>query len=259
MKYEDMEGIRRSDLWLINRSPAHFRYAMDNPEPPTPAQTFGIAAHKYILEPDSFVDEFAVAPDCDKRTKAGKETFAAFMDSVGGKSIISTEDYGKLKEMKKAIDSHKVAKEMLSNSEHEKPFLWTDPMTGEACKVKADCIGKWHDCDFIFDYKTSSSCEGNSFEHDARKYGYKFQAGMYVEGVFQSTLISRKFAFIVQEKTPPYAVRVYICTDEFVAQGYDKFRELIGIYHQCKGSGIWYGYDGPGFTPTELLEDAIHD
>ena len=259
MKYEDMEGVRRSDLWLINRSPAHFKYAMDNPEPPTPAQVFGIAAHKYILEPDSFMGEFAVAPDCDRRTKAGKETFAMFMDSAGGKSIISTEDYGKLKEMKKAIDGHAVAKEMLSNADYEKPFLWIDLMTGEACKVKTDCIGRWKGDDYIFDYKTCSSCEGNSFEYDARKYGYKFQAGMYVEGVFQSTLINRKFAFIVQEKTPPYAVRVYICTDEFVAQGYDKFRELIGIYHQCKESGIWYGYDGLNYTPTELLEDAIHD
>lgn len=259
MKYEDMKGIRRSDLWLINRSPAHFRYAMDNPEPPTPAQTFGIAAHKYILEPDSFMDEFAVAPECDRRTKAGKEAFAAFVDSADGKSIISKEDFGKLKDMRKALESHEVANAMLANEEYETPFLWTDPMTGEDCKVKADCIGKWEGQDFVFDYKTASSCEGNNFEHDAKKYGYKFQAGMYVEGIFQSTLISRKFAFIVQEKNPPYAARVYICTDEFVAQGYDKFRELIGIYHQCKESGVWYGYDGMSFTPTELLEDAIHD
>ena len=80
---------------------------------------------------------------------------------------------------------------------------------------------------------------------------------MYTEGVFQNTFEQYRFAFVAQEKKPPYAVRVYICTPEFVQQGYDKFRELIGIYHQCKETGNWYGYEGPENMVTELLEEDI--
>ena len=32
MEYEKMEGIRRSDLWYMNKTPAHFKYHMDNPK-----------------------------------------------------------------------------------------------------------------------------------------------------------------------------------------------------------------------------------
>ena len=31
----------------------------------------------------------------------------------------------------------------------------------------------------------------------------------------------------------------------FVRRGADLFRELIGIYHDCKKTGNWYGYLGP--------------
>ena len=48
---------------------------------------------------------------------------------------------------------------------------------------------------------------------------------------------------------------MYICTPEFINQGYDKFRELIGKHHACKESGNWYGYEGPEDLVTELLED----
>lgn len=78
---------------------------------------------------------------------------------------------------------------------------------------------------------------------------------MYTEGVFQNTFEQYGFAFVAQEKKPPYAVRVYFCTPEFVSQGYDQFRELIGIYHSCKETGVWYGYEGAMDTPAELLEE----
>ena len=42
MKYEDMPGIRRSDLWKISKTPLHFRYEMDHPTEPTPAMVFAM-------------------------------------------------------------------------------------------------------------------------------------------------------------------------------------------------------------------------
>jgi hypothetical protein len=77
---------------------------------------------------------------------------------------------------------------------------------------------------------------------------------MYSEAYFQSNIEECGFAFVAQEKAPPYAVRVYLCSPEWVKRGYDKFRELIGIYHECSEADNWPGYDRDGF-PVELLED----
>jgi hypothetical protein len=81
-----------------------------------------------------------------------------------------------------------------------------------------------------------------AFEKSCRLYGYKLQAGMYSEGVFCSTFDDCRFAFVAQEKTPPYAVRVYTCDEGFRLEGQDLFHELIGILHRCKESGEWPGY-----------------
>ena len=243
MTYEDMPGIRRSDLWKINRTPMHFRYAMDHPEEPTPAMMFGIAAHKMILEPDTVYQDFAITPIVDKRTKEGKAIWSDFCDYINdnGLNPITPEDYDKIQEMAAAVRANETARQLLIGS-HERAFTWTDPDTGENCKVKVDCLTEYQGNRYIVDYKTTDSCEDGKFERACRKYGYKFQAGMYREGVFENLLVQFGFKFIAQEKTAPYAVRVYTCDDEFLNEGYDQFRTLLGIYHDCKTTGIWYGY-----------------
>ena len=244
MDYEKIDGIRRSDLWYMNKTPAHFKYHMDNPEEPTASLLFGIAAHMALLEPGKFLEQYIVAPNVDRRTKAGKEEYAAFLESSDGMSIISQDDMKAIHDMQQAMLANEEAFNLLLG-EHEVPFQWTDPDTGEKCKCKPDCLhtrpsdGK----KFIVDYKTTDSCEDGHFERSARQYGYKFQSGMYTEGVTINTLDDYDFAFVAQEKKPPYAVRVYYCDGEFVSEGYDKFRELIGLYHKCRTENNWPGYD----------------
>lgn len=253
--YREAEGISRSELFTISKTPLHFKYEQDNPKEDTKSLSFGRAAHKYILEKDDFFNDFAIEPVVDKRTKAGKEEHQMFLYSLGEKESISMEDYQNILQMYDAIQSNPVAVALLTG-EHEKDFFWNDDLTGERCKCRPDCLTEFEGKKYIVDYKTTDSCEDGHFERSCRKYGYKFQAGMYTEGVFQNTFEQYGFVFVAQEKTAPYAVRVYFCTPEFVAQGYDQFRQLIGIYHQCKTTGNWYGYEGPENLVTELLEEA---
>ena len=252
--YREAEGISRSELFTISKTPLHFKYEQDNPKEDTKSLLFGRAAHKYILEKEDFFNDFAIEPVVDRRTKAGREEFYAFAESLGDKESISMEDYQKILEMYDAIQANPVAVALLTG-EHEEDFFWIDDLTGEKCKCRPDCLTQYEGKKYIVDYKTTDSCEDGHFERSCRKYGYKFQAGMYTEGVFQNTFEQYGFAFVAQEKTAPYAVRVYFCTPEFVAQGYDKFRELIGIYHQCKENGNWYGYEGALNVPTQLMEE----
>lgn len=235
-EYNKIPALRRSALWELRKSPAHYKYAVDNPEEPTPALLFGIAAHMALLEPERFASEYIIAPKIDRRTKAGKKEWQRLLDS--GKSIVSLEDGEMITAMVKAVKANPEAAELLIG-EHEVPIQWEDPKTGEACKCRPDIIHG----NLIVDYKTTSSCEDGAFERAAWKYGYQLQAAMYREGMLQSRYEDFGFAFIAQEKNPPYAVRVYICDEGWIDDGAVIYRELLDKYHECRVANSWPGYE----------------
>lgn len=244
-EYRSAEGISRSQLAiLINKTPFHFKYAKEAEKDfDSPALIFGRAAHKIILEPDTFEKEFVIAPYVDRRTKVGRDIWDAFTEDNKGKDIITEEDSDKLVDMLNAFRQNELACKLIHGGTFETSWFWTDEETGEKCKVRPDCLNNVDGVNYIIDYKTTDSCEDGHFERSVKKYNYKLQAGMYREGMFQNTFEDFQFVFIAQEKTAPYAVRVYFCTDEFMNEGYDQFRYAINLYHDCKTTGNWYGYD----------------
>lgn len=82
---------------------------------------------------------------------------------------------------------------------------------------------------------------------------------MYREGYFQNTFKDAGFVFVAQEKSAPYAVRVYMCSEEFINEGYNQFREAIGIYHACKVNNHFYGYEGPSGELSELIGEGEYN
>lgn len=252
-EYNEAEGTRRSELWRISESPEKYKWFLEHPVEPTPALTFGQAAHKYILEPDSFDDEFAVAPNVDKRTKAGKDEWAEFCAKNEGKTIISPDDFIQIQEMTEVLKNHPIAYQLLmQDGESEVPLFWTDEDTGERCKVKLDRL-KGPGGAVVVDYKTAASAQTDKFNADIYRYGYHLQAAMYTEAVMKARGIENRpdFIFVVQEKKAPYSVNVIQVTEDVMLNGYDKFRELIGILHECKELDNWYGYNGPFNTINE--------
>lgn len=243
-EYRASEGVSRSQLWRLTESPEKFRYYEDHPQAPTPAMVFGQFVHKATLEPEGVYEEFAIAPDIDRRTKAGKEAYAAFAAQAEGKTIISGDDYVTACEMLEAQERTPFVKKLLEGA-HETPYWWTDDLTGEKCKVRLDCLTEIEGFGpVVVDYKTTTDASTEAFMRQAVNLGYDFQAAMYLEGLEKAAGIKAKFVFIAQEKTAPYSINVLQADPLFIKRGADRFRELIGIYHDCKESGNWYGYMG---------------
>ena len=243
-EYSEMPGIRRSDLWYMNKTPMHFKYRMDNDdEKPTPAMIFGQVAHKYILEPETYFDEYATVPNVDRRTKAGKEMFDAFKAEHANREWVDQDDFDTIFQMSLALNRHPEISEILNGDKRtEVPFCWTDDETGEVCKCKADILTHIDGKPYIIDYKTTDSCEDGHFERTARKFGYAFQTGFYTEGIDKCTFEKHGFIFIAQEKKAPYAARIYVCDDGFINQGKRQFHALLRQYHECKLNNEWNGY-----------------
>lgn len=244
-EYNQAEGIRRSDLWKMEDSPEKFRYFSEHPVEQTPAMAFGSACHKFILEPADFGNEYAVAPQVDRRTKEGKAAWDEFAKNTEGLTIISLDDAQTIWAMEEALGKCPLARKLIrGKGETEKPFFWTDAETGEKCKIKVDRLVTWNRRKYVVDYKTTQSAETGRFNVDMWKLGYYMQAAMYTEGVMRAKRMRKRpgFLFVAQEKKAPYSVNVIEVSEEVMKIGTAKFHELLEKYHECKTVDLWPGY-----------------
>lgn len=243
-EYRQHPAISRSELFKISKSPQHFKYEFENPSEPTKELRIGVAFHKLVLEPGDFESDIAIVPKVDRRTKEGKAIWEEFNNNSTDKIIITDEEFVQITEMAKAVKANPYAARLLDGA-REDSFFWNDDLTGEACKCRPDCLSQINSNTVIVDLKSTENASNEAFMRDVVKYGYDMQAAMYKEGV--ETVKNVKdciFVFIAVEKKPPYAINILQADELVLRRGYDLFRELIGIYHNCKETGSWYGYNG---------------
>ena len=262
-EYNAAEGIRRSDLWKMEDSPEKFKWNLEHPVEQTPAMAFGSACHKFILEPESFLDEYAIAPEgINRRTKEGKEQWETFCNVNEGKTIVNAEDMQIAAEMRTALDHCPLAKKLIyGKGETEMLFFWTDKDTGEKCKIKVDRLVKFNRRWYVVDYKTTQCAETFRFNSDIFKLGYHLQAAMYTEGVMKAKKMRKRpgFLFVAQEKKAPYSVNVIEVSEEVMNAGIAKFRQLMDRYHECRVLDKWPGYVGDvpndAFLPNWMQQE----
>ena len=239
-EYNAAPGIRRSALWKLTKSPAHFKWELEHPAGPTPALVFGAAAHCAVLTPELFESQYAVT-DFDMRTKEGKAAKAVALEA--GKILISKDDFERINGIAKSVQSNPYVMRLL-NGPHETPYFWADDITGEPCKCRLDAetdIGGRH---YIVDFKTCMDASTDQFMRDAIRQGYHVQAAMYTEGKRLATDTKSAFVFVAIEKEPPYAVNILQCDEAFLLYGMDEYRYLMGIYHACMERNEWPAYCG---------------
>ena len=249
--YDAIPAVRRSLLWELKKSPAHFKWAAEGEgiDEETPALRLGTLIHCAILEFKDYDNRYLTIPTTDRRTKEGKALYQEYMNKLKpGQEPITPDENDMAMQMRAAIVEDPNASKYLTEFRPEQVYVWTDPETGERCKMKADAVTVIDGQDVLIDFKTTDSCADGHFERSVKKYGYQLQAGMYCEGYFANTYREPRFVFVAQEKKPPYACRVYECDPYFVQQGKEEFHRLLQIYHHCKEKDEW-----PGYPDAELL------
>lgn len=233
-EYRKREGLASTDIKRMMKSMAHWKYFKDHPEDETDTASlkFGRAYHKFMLEPYDFDNEYIVSPKFDRRTKDGKEQYAAFEKEANGKEIIDEETYEKLTKMREVLYATPYVKALI-NGEHEKSFFWVDSKTGIKCKCRPDSFGKFGSQNVIVDLKTTSDAETDAFMRSAIKYNYDVQAAHYSEGLEEIYKKEYIFVFIAQEVNAPYLVNVLQADEFFMQNGRDVRNEMLETYKKC--------------------------
>lgn len=254
--YHANAAVSHSKLETFRRRPALYykRYVTKQiaPEQPTSAFRLGSAVHCSVLEPTEMPARYAIRPDgLDRRTKEGKEKFAAFEAENVGKTIIDTDEAAQVIAMTDAVRQHPIAAELFDKGTAE--VTWrtkgalalqcrTDWFCAEGCSISQ---GR----PYIADLKTVESLNGEdfgSFEKSVFKYGYHRQAGFYLPLV--SEILGRPvfdFFFVAVEKSEPFGVAVYRISDAAASLGQDETLDDLRRLKRCIDSNEW-----PNIEPT---------
>lgn len=235
---------------LGSKTPAHAKYAADNPPEPTPALLAGSYFHDLMESPDKVRSTWAVMPNFDGRTKAGKEGKAEFGELNKGKRIIPHNLHQSITQMYESAMTNKLVRAVMedNNCLREAPFLWTDSVTSTPCKALADVLNP--DGGYILDWKSTIDAAPAVFPRQFLNVGYDLQAAGYLEGARTLGLDIKDFLVVAIEKSPPYGVCVYRVPDSLIEIGLRRWREACRIWNECTESDIWPGY------PENIIELA---
>lgn len=241
--HADVSRISKSGLDLIAKSPAHYYAAKLDPNRDirreTKALMQGRVIHTAILEPTSFGQQYAVMPELNLRTNAGKEQLATFQQQNAGKTIIDLETYELSQVVRDRVYAHPAAASLLQSGRAEATFVWKDGETGVDCKCRPDFLTSDR---IAVDIKTTEDASPAAFGRSSWKYRYHVQAAFYWDGLVANGYVPEAFVFIAVEKTPPYPVAVYFVDAATMSLGRLTYINDLTTYKGCLHSGHWPAY-----------------
>lgn len=201
----------------------------------TEAMRFGRAFHAMVLEPETFKDRFVVAPQCDRRTKAGKETWSEFQVSLVGKEVIDADWIPQLEAMGKQILSHPEARDLLTaEGPVEQVIRWEDKVFR---KARPDKIVP--DMGVILDLKTIDDPSPMGFASAAARFGYYIQDYWYPEAAANFYGEEFRMLFICVGKREPYEVGIYELKSDDQDWAEQRCEGLVDELIARKASGNW--------------------
>lgn len=256
-EYRRSEGIANSDLSLVSRTLAHYKFKQDliekgeESEDETEAKFLGSLFHELILEPQkNSLKNFSVKPEGMKfNTKEGKDWLAR----QGGREVITVDQQKMILGMKRSVWSHPRAKLYLSNGKAEQSIFVKDPETGLMLKGRPDFLPN-NNSNLIVDLKTALDASREGFQKAIGRYGYFRQAAYYkMLANSVGTLSPRSvFAIIAVEKKPPYATNVFLIPDNAIEAGEREYRALLNKLADAISKN-----DFPCCEPEEIVADNI--
>ena len=253
-------SVSGSTLWTLHDScPAKAQAqhylgsgaSEDEPEgeDETEAKAFGTIAHTYLIEgKEAFNARYAVKPDgMNFSTKEGKAWKAEHAD----RQIVTFKVYEKITGMALGIAANPAAHSAFSEGEPEVTAVVQDPETKLWLKARPDYLRPG----LAINYKTTRNASRERWMRDAWNLGYSVSAALCVD-VLKALGHDAHYAFITQEKVPPYLCAVRVLSDDFLQGGRMIYRRALQRFADCLAADKWPGFaDGVETIPLPPWAD----
>lgn len=251
-EYNAYPAVRGSLLkTLIQRSPAHYLYELENPKNATPAMEDGASIHLATLEPKLFQERTVIPPIFEGRTQKGEITTSLNCKEVrdkhdkwymenNGKNIVTQEKYDQIDGILKSLSKHKRACQLMSDGHAEESFFWKDPETGLWCKSRPDFYREGH---IVVQLKTTENASAESFKKDILKYGYHIGAAMEMDAL--TAVMGRPFdqyVIIAVERSAPHGVQCFQLGERTLQEGQELFYKGLKTLKLCTDTGVYPAY-----------------
>jgi hypothetical protein len=213
-----------SSLKEFMRSPQHYVKYLDSDRKQTEAMLFGAICHKLILEPQDFNNEYIIEPELDKRTKQGKEDYAAFIAKITEQNLtaVPPATYEKAVALVESVMKSDAAKYVYESTIKEGRFDITHETGLPVCGY-IDGVGK----DYNLEIKIVSSADTDDIMRDFYKMKYHIQAGIY------NWVNGKPIYYLVVENNYPYLSKVFKASDDYIAEGKRLFNKAMSDFKFC--------------------------
>ena len=219
--YHGTKAISSTLLRLFMKSPKKFSHAWEGKQERVETEAFrvGSALHCMVLEPKEYPKRFVVAPEINRRTKAGRDEWEMFLVNHEGKEVLKYEQYEQVLSMAEAISKDGLASGLLEDTKREMSARVT-LTNGLVIQCRPDAMKAGH----LLDVKTC--VDVGKFKWEMKSYGYHLQAAFYyflMSRLFPEDYGEANFYFLAVEKSSPWEVKVY-------GLGYDNLQMIVEQY-----------------------------
>lgn len=188
--YQGLPALRWSTLKLALTSPRHFRHALTEPRPDTPALNLGRALHLRVLQPEVYADSVAIVP-AEHLTASGamsrKAPALAWLADAEAtaEAVLRPTEAEHVERLARAVAEHGAAAELMRECPwREVTAVWHEPTPAGliVCKARADLLGP----SMLADLKTWSPRSGlsaHAFGREVWSRSYHAQLAWYSRGI----------------------------------------------------------------------------
>lgn len=217
-----------SSIKEFAKSPSHYMHYINSKREPSKEMNMGSLIHCLLLYSDIFNDMFAVAPDVDRRTSAGKAEWNEFVQISDGKTVITGEELDQANEIVNRVFSDVYIKSMIQECtifEHR----WANSINGLPFTGYIDAMHE----EFIIEVKTTSDANPSNFMRDFYNRKYHLQAALY------KTIMNRPVIYIIIETKPPFNYFYAPISDEYIDLGWREIGMLTNKFKECMKENMW--------------------
>lgn len=240
--YDLIDAMNYSGLKEFLISPAHYKHSITSQDDTdNPAFKIGRALHMAVFQPMVYENLWAVAPECDRRTTAGKLIWNSFQAENIGKEVLTSQEADLILNMANTVKANQFFKDIVTPNNLNECGVYTN-LWGSNIKCRLDTFDPLDNV--IFDLKSIKvPPTAKAMRHEIFSRGYHIQSALYKEAVYAITKKMPKFIFGFIEKNKPHSINFATIGQTYHHSACVQIQTALCRYENCKAQNKWFGFD----------------